>query len=66
MSQSVHERQTEAHLPRLIRDEHALADMKKLVGRARHLGGRERMDATVQAAASLLSHQQTAERILAR
>ncbi|SCK62551.1 Helix-turn-helix of DDE superfamily endonuclease [Streptomyces sp. AmelKG-D3] len=64
--EKIHERQRKAHSSRRIRVEHGIAHLKNWRALARHLGRREHMDDTVQAIASLLSQQQTADRILAR
>ncbi|MGW3835837.1 transposase family protein [Streptomyces microflavus] len=59
----MHERQRKAHSSRRIRVEHGIAHMKNWRALARHLGRREHMDDTVQAVASLLSHQRTMDLI---
>ncbi|MEU0381004.1 transposase family protein [Streptomyces cyaneofuscatus] len=64
--EEVHERRRKAHSSRRIRVEHGIAHMKNWRALARHLGRREHMDDTVQAVASLLTQQQTADQILAR
>ncbi|MFJ3941781.1 transposase family protein [Streptomyces parvus] len=64
--EEVHERRRKAHSSRRIRVEHGIAHMKNWRALARHLGRREHMDDTVQAVASLLTQQQTADHILAR
>nr|WP_233841565.1 transposase [Streptomyces microflavus] len=64
--EEVHEHRRKAHSSRRIRVEHGIAHMKNWRALARHLGRREHMDDTVQAVASLLTQQQTADQILAR
>ncbi|MFD6294239.1 transposase family protein [Streptomyces sp. NPDC060235] len=64
--EEMHERQRKGHSSRRIRVEHGIAHLKNWRTLARHLGRREHMDDTVQAIASLPSHQQIADRILAR
>ena len=59
--EEMHERQRKAHSSRQIRVEHGIAHLKIWRALARHLGRREHMSDTVQAVASLLSHQQTAD-----
>ncbi|MEV7834386.1 hypothetical protein AB0P12_27730 [Streptomyces subrutilus] len=44
-----------------MRVEHGIAHLKNWRALARHLGRREHMSDTVQAVASLLSHQQAAD-----
>ncbi|MFD5667825.1 transposase family protein [Streptomyces anthocyanicus] len=56
--EEVHERQRKAHSSRRIRVEHGIAHLKNWRSLARHLGRREHISDTVQAVASLLSHQQ--------
>ncbi|MFI1760423.1 MULTISPECIES: transposase family protein [unclassified Streptomyces] len=58
--EEMYERQRKAHSSRRIRVEHGIAHLKNWRALARHLGRREHMSDTVQAIASLLSHQQTA------
>ncbi|WP_240677915.1 transposase family protein [Streptomyces griseoviridis] len=55
------ERQHKAHSSRRIRVEHGIAHLKNWRALARHLGRREHMSDTVQAVASPLSDQQTAD-----
>ncbi|MFB6895666.1 transposase [Streptomyces hydrogenans] len=57
----MHERQRKAHSSRRIRVQHSIAHLKNWRALARHLGRREHISDTVQAVASLLSHQQTAD-----
>ncbi|WP_227870052.1 transposase [Streptomyces otsuchiensis] len=57
----IHERQRKAHSSRRIRVEHGIAHLKNWRTLARHLGRHEHISDTVQAVASLLSHQQTAD-----
>ncbi|MBT2401756.1 transposase family protein [Streptomyces sp. ISL-100] len=64
--EEIHERQRKAHSSRRIRVEHGIAHLKNWRALTRHLGRREHMDDTVQAVACLLSHQQTADLLLAR
>ncbi|MET7645869.1 transposase family protein [Streptomyces sp. NPDC005426] len=64
--EEVHERRRKAHSSRRIRVEHGIAHLKNWRALARHLGRRERMDDTVQAIATLLSQQQTADLFPAR
>ncbi|MFG2841553.1 transposase family protein [Streptomyces zaomyceticus] len=59
--EEMHERQRKAHSSRRIRVEHGIAHLKNWRALARHLGRREHMSDTVQAVASLLSHQQTVD-----
>ncbi|MEU2159349.1 transposase family protein [Streptomyces sp. NPDC019396] len=59
--EEMYERQRKAHSSRRIRVEHGIAHLKNWRALARHLGRREHMSDTVQAVASLLSHQQTAD-----
>ncbi|MEU8952115.1 transposase family protein [Streptomyces sp. NPDC048489] len=59
-NEEMYERQRKAHSSRRIRVEHGIAHLKNWRSLARHLGRREHMSDTVQAIASLLSHQQTA------
>ncbi|MFF7146203.1 transposase family protein [Streptomyces sp. SID2888] len=56
--EEMHERQRKAHSSRRIRVEHGIAHLKNWRALTRHLGRREHMSDTVQAVASLLSHQQ--------
>ncbi len=62
----MHEWQRKAHSSRRIRVEHGIAHMKNWRVLARHLGRREHMSDIIQAVASLLSHQQTADLTSAR
>ncbi|MEU3290505.1 hypothetical protein [Streptomyces longwoodensis] len=62
----MHERQRKAHSSRRIRVEHGIAHLKNWQALARHLGRREHMSDIVQAVASLLSLQQTADLTSAR
>ncbi|MDX3371188.1 hypothetical protein PV387_35210 [Streptomyces sp. ME02-6987-2C] len=62
----MYERLRKAHSSRRIRVEHGIAHLKNWRPLARHLGRREHMSDTVQAIASLLSHQQTADLNLTR
>ncbi|WP_030897628.1 MULTISPECIES: helix-turn-helix domain-containing protein [unclassified Streptomyces] len=55
------QRQRKAHSSRRIRVEHGIAHLKNWRALARHLGRREHISDTVQAVASLLSHQQIAD-----
>lgn len=64
--EEIHERQRKAHSSRRIRVEHGIAHLKNWRALARHLGRREHISDTVQAVASLLSHQQTADLTSAR
>jgi hypothetical protein len=64
--EDMYERQCKAHSSRRIRVEHGIAHLKNWRAPARHLGRREHMSDTVQAIASLLSHQQTANLTSAR
>ncbi|MGX1218798.1 hypothetical protein RKD42_000057 [Streptomyces ambofaciens] len=59
--EEMHERQRKAHSSRRIRVEHGIAHLKNWRALARHLGRREHMSDTIQAVASLLSHQQTVD-----
>ncbi|MGB9999617.1 transposase family protein [Streptomyces pseudogriseolus] len=59
--EEIHERQRKAHSSRRIRVEHGIAHLKNWRALARHLGRREHMSDTIQAVASLLSHQQTVD-----
>jgi hypothetical protein len=59
--EGIYERQRKAHPSRRIRVEHGIAHLKNWRALARHLGRREHISDTVQAVASLLSHQQTAD-----
>ncbi|MDT0570257.1 transposase family protein [Streptomyces sp. DSM 3412] len=59
--EEIHERQRKAHSSRRIRVEHGIALLKNWRALARHLGRREHISDTVQAVASLLSHQQIAD-----
>ncbi|MFD9624207.1 transposase family protein [Streptomyces virginiae] len=59
--EEIHERQRKAHSSRRIRVEHGIAHLKNWRALSRHLGRREHMSDTVQAVASLLAHQQTAD-----
>ncbi|MDX2565151.1 transposase family protein [Streptomyces sp. TX20-6-3] len=59
--EEMHERQRKAHSSRRIRVEHGIAHLKNWRALARHLGRREHVSDMVQAAAGLLSHQQTAD-----
>ncbi|MCA2201072.1 transposase family protein [Streptomyces sp. SMS_SU21] len=64
--EEMHERQRKAHSSRRIRVEHGIAHLKNWRALTRHLGRREHISDTVQAIASLLSHQQTADLASAR
>ncbi|MFJ8694205.1 transposase family protein [Streptomyces roseolilacinus] len=64
--EEIHERQRKAHSSRRIRVEHGIAHLKNWRALARHLGRREHISDAVQAVASLLSHQQTADLTSAR
>ncbi|WP_227026011.1 transposase [Streptomyces fodineus] len=64
--EQMYERQRKTHSSRLIRVEHGSAHLKYWLAPARHLGRREHMSDIVQAAAGLLSHQQTADLTSAR
>ncbi|MGW5625301.1 transposase family protein [Streptomyces olivaceus] len=64
--EEMHERQRKAHSSRRIRVEHGTAHLKNWRALTRRLGRREHMSHTVQAIASLLSHQQTADLASAR
>jgi hypothetical protein len=64
--EEMHERQSKAHSSKRIRVEHGIAHLKNRRALTRHLGRREHMSHTVQAVASLLSHQQTADLTSAR
>lgn len=64
--EEIHERQRKARSSRRIRVEHGTAHLKNWRALARHHGRREHMNDTVQAVASLLSHQQTADLTSAR
>ncbi|WP_037845358.1 helix-turn-helix domain-containing protein [Streptomyces sp. NRRL S-455] len=55
------QRQRKAHSSRRIRVEHGIAHLQNWRALARHLGRREHISDTVQAVASLLSHQQIAD-----
>ncbi|MFD4551608.1 transposase family protein [Streptomyces sp. NPDC058466] len=57
--EEMYERQRKAHSSRRIRVEHGIAHLKNWRALARHLGRREHMSDTVQAIASLLSHQRS-------
>jgi hypothetical protein len=59
--EEIHERQRKAHSSRRIRVEHGIAHLKNWRDLARHLGRREHISDTLQAVASLLSHQQIAD-----
>ena len=59
--EEMYERQRKAHSSRRIRVEHGIAHLKNWRALARHLGRREHISDTVQAVASLLSHQQIAD-----
>jgi hypothetical protein len=59
--EDMYERQRKAHSSRHIRVEHGIAHLKNWRALARHLGRREHISDTVQAVASLLSHQQIAD-----
>ncbi|MDA5286551.1 transposase [Streptomyces sp. Isolate_45] len=60
--EEIYERRRKAHSSRRIRVEHGIAHLKNGRALARHHGRRELMSDTIQAIASLLSHQQTATR----
>ncbi|WP_349498343.1 transposase family protein [Streptomyces lavendulae] len=60
--EEIYERQRKAHSSRRIRVEHGIAHLKNWRALARHHGRREHISDTIQAVASLLSHQQTATR----
>ncbi|MEU2159327.1 hypothetical protein ABZ532_30705 [Streptomyces sp. NPDC019396] len=62
----MYERQRKARSSRRIRVEHGIAHLKNWRALTRHLGRREHISDTVQAIASLLSHQQTADLIPAQ
>lgn len=64
--EEMYERQRKAHSSRRIRVEHGIAHLKNWHALTRHLGRREHMSDTVQAVASLLSHQQTVDLMSAR
>ncbi|MEU1892041.1 transposase family protein [Streptomyces pristinaespiralis] len=64
--EEMHERQRKARFSHRIRVEGGIVHLKNRRALARHLGRREHMDDTVQAIASLLSHQQTTDWIKAR
>jgi hypothetical protein len=64
--EEMYQRQRTAHSSRRIRVEHGIAHLKNWRTLTRHLGRREHISDTVQAVAGLLSHQQTADRALAR
>jgi hypothetical protein len=64
--EEMHERQRKAHSSRRIRGGHGIAHLKNWRTLARHLGRREHISDTIQAVASLLSHQQTADLTSAR
>ncbi|MFE9059548.1 transposase [Streptomyces mutabilis] len=64
--EEMYERQRRAHSSRRIRVEHGIAHLKNWRALARHLGRRKHTNDTVQAIASLLSHQQTANLMSAR
>ncbi|SEQ96226.1 Helix-turn-helix of DDE superfamily endonuclease [Streptomyces radiopugnans] len=64
--EEMYQRQRTAHSSRRIRVEHGIAHLKNWRDLARHLGRREHISDTVQAVASLLSHQQTADLALAQ
>ncbi|MFE2337377.1 transposase family protein [Streptomyces coelicoflavus] len=55
--EEMHERQRKAHSSRRIRVERSIAHLTNWRAPARHLGRREHMSDTVQAVASLRSHQ---------
>ncbi|SCK04822.1 DDE superfamily endonuclease [Streptomyces sp. LamerLS-316] len=59
--EEIHERQRKAHSSRHIRVEHGIAHLKNWRDLARQLGRREHISDTLQAVASLLSHQQIAD-----
>lgn len=59
--EEMYERQRKAHSSRRIRVEHGIAHLKNWRALTRHLGRREHMSETVQAVASLLSHQQISD-----
>ncbi|MFJ6054612.1 transposase family protein [Streptomyces sp. NPDC092307] len=60
--EEIYARRRKAHSSRRIRVEHGIAHLKNWRALARHHGRRESMSDTIQAIASLLSHQQTATR----
>jgi hypothetical protein len=62
----IYQRQRKAHSSRRIRVEHGIAHPKNWRPLSRHLGRHEHMSHTVQAVASLLSLQQTANAISAQ
>ncbi len=55
--EEMYERQRKARSPRCIRVAHGIAHLKNWRALTRHLGRREDISDTVQAIASLLSHQ---------
>lgn len=59
--EEMYERQRKAHSSRRIRVQHAVAHLQNRRILARHLGGRDRMNHTVQSFAGLPSHQQTVD-----
>ncbi|MFC8176870.1 transposase family protein [Streptomyces sp. NPDC057325] len=59
--EEMHERQRKAHSSHRIRVEHGIAHLKNRRALARHLGRREHISDSVQAAAGLPSQQQTAD-----
>lgn len=59
--EDMYERQRKAHSSRRIRVGHGIAHLKNWRALARHVGRREHLSDTVQAAAGPLSHQQTTD-----
>lgn len=64
--EEMHERQRKTHSSRRIRVQHRIAHLKNWRALTRHLGRHEHTSDTVQAAAALLSPQQTADLIPAQ
>lgn len=59
--EEIHERRRKAHSSRRIPVEHGIAHLKNWRSLTRHLGRREHVSDMIQAVASLLSHQQSAD-----